>query len=290
MMMFGPILLAGCLAVRAASGWITAGDLAPEFPGLETVASDTALVLAPSPGVARVLHLAELEKIAARLQVEAPRREICIQRAVAPPDPVRMLAAMHAVLPEARVEILDFSRRPIPEGDMEFPLEGLREGPAGCFWSGHVRYAGNHLVPIWARVAVKVTLPRVVAAADLQPGQALTGDLVRHEMRDAFPSAAAFPQSAGQVVGRSARVLIRAGSVIRLDQLEASKEVRIGDTVRVDVWNGSAHLKLDARAEASGTLGQMIPVRNPDSQKRFLARVAGKGRVSVGISREEQDP
>ena len=66
-------------------------------------------------------------------------------------------------------------------------------------------------------------------------------------------------------------------------------EVRIGETVRVEVWNGAAHLKLEARAEASGALGQMIPVRNPDSQKRFLARVEGRSRVSVGIAREEQD-
>ena len=288
-MMFGAILLAGCLAVRAGSGLITAGDLAPAFPSLETVPPDTPLGLAPSPGVARVLHLAELEKIAARFQVEAPRREICVQRAVAPPDPARMLAAMQAVLPGGHVEILDFGRRPIPEGDLEFPRAGLREGPAGCFWSGNVRYAGNRLFPIWARVAVSVRLPRVVAAADLPPGHEITSELVREETRDVFPSAAGFPQSAGQVVGKSPRVPIRAGSVIRADQLEATTEVRIGETVRVEVWNGAAHLKLEARAEASGALGQMIPVRNPDSQKRFLARVEGKGRVSVGISGEEQD-
>jgi flagella basal body P-ring formation protein FlgA len=282
----GPILLAGCLALHTASDQITAGDLAPEFPALETVPLDTPLALAPSPGVSRVMHLAELEKIAARLQVAAPHREICVQRAVAPPEPARLLAAMQAVLPEGHVQILDFSRRPVPEGDLEFPLAGLREGPVGSFWNGTIRYAGNRQFPIWARVAVSVKLPRVVAAADLQPGREITRDLVRDETRDAFPSAAGFPQSAGQVVGKSARIFIRSGAIIRSEQLEASKDVRIGETVRVDVWSGGAHLKLEARAEASGALGQMIPVRNPDSQKRFLARVEGKGRVSIGISRE----
>jgi flagella basal body P-ring formation protein FlgA len=283
------ILLAGCLAVRAASGLITAGDLAPEFAGLETVPPDTPLGLAPAPGVARVLHLAELEKISARLQVEAPRREICIERAVAPPDPARMLATMQRVLPEARIEILDYSRRPIPEGDLEFRREGLREGSAGCFWSGNVRYAGSLLFPIWARVTVRVKLPRVVAAADLLPGHEVTGDLVRVETRDAFPAAGEFPQSADQVIGRSPRAFIRAGSVIRVDQLEARKDVRSGETVRVDIWNGAAHLKLDARAEGSGTIGQTIPVRSLDSQKRFLARVDGKDHVSIGVSIGEQD-
>jgi flagella basal body P-ring formation protein FlgA len=287
MILFPQILLAGCLALRAASGLITAGDLAAEFPGLETVPPDTALALAPWPGVARVMRIAELDKIAARLRVEPPRREICVQEQVAPPDPGRMLAAMQAVLPEARIEILDFSHRPIPEGNLEFSRGGLREGPAGCFWSGNVRYATNRLFPIWARVAVSAKLPRVIATADLEPGRDITLDLVREETRDVFPLAA-FPQSAAQIVGQSARVFIRAGSVIRADQLEAAKQVRAGETVRVDVWNGAAHLKLDARAEASGFLGQTISVRNPESQKRFLARVEGKGIVSVGISREEQ--
>lgn len=283
------VLLSGCLALRAAAGFITAADLVPAFPGLETVPADTPLALAPAPGVPRVLHAAELEKIAARLHVEAPLREICIERTVAPPDPTKMLAAMQKALPEARIEILDFSHRPIPEGELEFPRAGLHEGPSGCFWSGSVRYAGGRLFPIWARVTVRVTLPRVVAAADLQAGQALTLDLLRNERREIFPSAGEFPQSANQVVAKSPRVFIRAGSVIRADQLEDAKEVRIGDTVRVDVWNGAAHLKLEARAEATGSLGQMIPVRNPESQKRFLARVEGKDKVSVGISGGERD-
>jgi flagella basal body P-ring formation protein FlgA len=294
MIPFPYILLAGCLAVRAGSAFINAGDLAPEFPALETVLPDTPLALAPAPGAARVLHLAELEKIPARLRVEAPGREICIQRPVAPPDPARLLAAMQAVLLEARIEILDFSRRPAPEGEIEFSRGGLHEGPAGCFWSGNVRYAGNHLFPIWARVAVSVKFPRVIAAVDLAPGREITPDLVREETRDVFPLAAGFPQSASQVVGRSPRLFIRGASVIRADQLEAAKEVRTGETVRVDVWNGAAHLKLEARAEASGVLGQTIPVRNPETQKRFLARVEGKKRVSVGGSaaaafKEEED-
>src|SRR5262249_47925158 len=141
--------------------------------------------------------------------------------------------------------------------------------------------------PIWARVAVSLKLPRVVAAVDLQPGREITADLVRDDMCDAFPTVTGFPQSTDKVLGKSARIFIRAGSIIRTEQLEASKEVRIGEMVRVDVWNSAAHLKLEARAEASGALGQMIPVRNPDSQKHFLARVEGKRRVSVGISREE---
>jgi hypothetical protein len=75
-----------------------------------------------------VFRLPELATIAANFHLDAPQTEICIQRDVAPPDPSRLLAAMQRTLPEAHIEILEFSRRPIPEGEMEFPRAGLREG------------------------------------------------------------------------------------------------------------------------------------------------------------------
>jgi len=83
MIPFPYIPLAGCVTVRTGSAFISVGDLAPEFPGLQTVPADTPIMLAPSPGVARVFHLAGLEKIATRLQVGPPGRDICIQRLAA---------------------------------------------------------------------------------------------------------------------------------------------------------------------------------------------------------------
>jgi hypothetical protein len=41
------------------------------------------------------------------------------------------------------------------------------------------------------------------------------------------------------------------------------------------------------RPKASGAVGETIPVRNPESHKRFAARVEGKGRVSVGSCRRQ---
>jgi flagella basal body P-ring formation protein FlgA len=286
MIAFPSILLASCLAVNPALDHVTAGDLAPLFPGLETVPADTPLAPAPVPGVARVFRVAELEAFAASFHLSAPRGEICVQRMVAPPDPARLLAAMQKTLPAAQIEILDYSRHPIPEGEIEFPLSGLRDGPAGAYWSGNVRYAGNRLFSIWAKVAASVKVRRVVALSDLQPGSTITAGQVREELRAEFPAFGDFPESANQVAGETARVPIRAGSTIRAAQLEPPKLVLKGETVRVDVWSPAAHLKLEAQAEGSGALGQTIPLRNLTSQKRFLARVEGKGRVTVNDSGE----
>src|ERR1035438_7661066 len=44
---------------------------------------------------------------------------------------------------------------------------------------------------------------------------------------------------------------------------------------------GDFRSELDAQAEGSGALHETIPVLNTTSKRRFLARVEGKGRVSV---------
>jgi flagella basal body P-ring formation protein FlgA len=72
--------------------------------------------------------------------------------------------------------------------------------------------------------------------------------------------------------------------------LENPKAVVRGDTVTVDFRNGATHLELAARAEASGAVGDTIAVLNPDSHKRFLARVEGKGRVSAGSASGKVTP
>jgi flagella basal body P-ring formation protein FlgA len=227
--------------------------------------------------------------MATRFHVDAPGQEICVERTVHAPDPDQVLAAMRKVLPAAKIEILELSRHPIPDGELEFKLDGLREGPAGTFWNGNIRYGENHTLPVWVRLSIHVSVPRVIATADLAPGQAISAEMIRVEYRDEFPGHKDYAQSADQVLGRLPRGPLHSGAAVRVGQLEAPKDVVVGETVRVDVWDGAAHLKLEARAEATGTRGQTIPVRNLDSQKRFLARVDGKGRVSIGDPAAEDD-
>ena len=274
--------LAGCLAVQAGSDHILAGDLAAAFPAWGGIAPTTSLALAPAPGVQRVLHLVELRVMAARWNVTPPPdKEICFTRPVTAPDPVRLLAAMQKQLPGARIEVLDFSRQPVPEGELEFPIGGLRQAPGGGYWNGYVTYAGNRRFVLWAKVKVLATAPRVIAVESLQPGHAVDAAQLRLEMRDEFPGAGSFAASIEQAAGRVPRRAIAAGTPLRVEWLEAPKEVMRGDTVRVEVVMGGARLEFEAQAEASGAIGDTIAVLNPVSKKRFPARVDGKGKVSV---------
>ena len=286
--MMPPVLfaLAGCLAVNASHQSILPGDLLPAFPAMAGLPPDTAVAAAPAPGVARVFRAPELRMLGARFHIEAPAADrICVWRPVYPLQPERLREAMRRSLPDARVELLDYSRQPAPEGDLEFPLSGLRpslwDASAAVLWMGEVRFAGRRRFGIWARAKVAVHVRRVLATADLHPDKPITPGEVRAVEREESFTAEPYPASVEEVAGKCPQVAIRAGSAIRAAQLQPARDVLRGDAVVVEVRNGAARLKLEARAEGSGAAGDTIVVQNPESHRRFRARVEGKGLVSV---------
>ncbi len=283
MITLASVALAGCLAVSAGSDQITTRDLIPAFPGIDAAMPDQPVALAPAAGVQRVFRLPELRRLAARLNISGePKGELCFERPIAPLDGAHVLAVMRKQLPEAKIEILEYSRLSVPEGDLEFPLNGLHSMPSGGIWSGSVRYGGGHRLAVWARVKIAMIAPRVIAVEDLKPGRVIEASQVRLDMREDFPAPNVYVAEIEQATGKVLEHPVAAGTVLRSQWLEEPKEVVRGDMVQVEVWVGGAHLKLPAVAEGSGSTGQSIPVRNIESRKRFWAKVVGKGQVSVG--------
>jgi flagella basal body P-ring formation protein FlgA len=276
------LAVAGCLAIGSDTDGVLVRDIAPAFASGAALPLETVVSLAPAPGVVRRFDLPELRRIAARLGLPEPAREVCVERRAAPPDPARILDAMRAALPEARIELIDYGRHPVPDGALEFPRAGLRRAGAAAAWTGFVRYGGRHRFALWARVKVSVAATRVIAISDLRPGRPIDAASVRIETRDEFPSPDPFPAALEEVAGRLPRRAIRAGTAIASSWLAASNAVARGDAVQVEVREGGATLQFTAQAQASGAVGQTIPVLNTMSKKRFQARVDAPGRVSVG--------
>jgi flagella basal body P-ring formation protein FlgA len=258
---------------------IRAGDLAARFPEWAAVPPETPLALAPAPGVQRVLRVLELRRMAERWSVSSvPVSDVCVTRPVAVSNAEQLLAAMRKELPAAHIEMLDFSRQPAPQGTLAFPVTGLRQGPSGGYWSGYVTYGGNHRFTLWARVKVTVATPRVVATQDLKPNMTLDTAALRVEMRDEVP-AAGFVSTVEEVAGKVSRRAIPAGTALRTEFLEPAKVVLRGDTVQVEAVRGGVQLSLECVADASGAVGDIIPILNPVSKRRFPARVEAKGQV-----------
>jgi flagella basal body P-ring formation protein FlgA len=291
MMPLAILAAVSCLTVSSGSDQILAGDFAAAISGLTVPSPEIPVALAPAPGVQRVFRAAELRRMAVHFGWSGePDADICMERPVTPPNPAHFLAAMRKAMPEADIAILDYGRQPIPAGEILFLTSGLRPGPAGALWTGYVLYAGTRRFATWARVKVLVSVTHVVARVDLEPGQTITAEQVRAETRMEYPPSMPLLASAAEAVGKWPRTAIHTGTEMRAAMLENARAVVRGDTVTVDVFDGGAHLELKATAEGSGAVGETVPILNPDSHKRFQARVEGIGRVSVGAPPGKVNP
>src|SRR5208283_5944929 len=168
MMPLALLAVAGCLAVAPEADRIVARDLAAVYPELAAAAGDTALEPAPAPGFTRIFRGPELRRLAARFALpEPPDHEVCVTRKTAPVDPARLVDAMERSLPEARIELLDYSRQPVPEGPFHFDPRALRGSPAAAIWPGWVEFAARRRFSVWAKAKLNLKVRRVLAVADL---------------------------------------------------------------------------------------------------------------------------
>jgi len=281
----------GCLPLDPAARRITAADMAPAWPALAALPPGTPLAGAPVPGVERGFPPSELRRLGLRLGVGGePAAPVCVHIPTAPPDPAEWLAAMRQSLAEAhgedaRVELLDYSRYPVPAGRPVFPAGTLQ---ASGRWTGYIPYGDSRRFQLWARVRARVLTRRVVAAERLCAGCVIAASQVRLESLEAAPGAGIYAASPEEVVGRVARRAVAAGTPVLRSLLGDAPLVRRGDMVKVEVRQGAASLRLEARAEADGRRGDRIPVRNPETGKRFLVRVEAQGRAAAGEGGESR--
>jgi flagella basal body P-ring formation protein FlgA len=165
---------------------------------------------------------------------------------------------------------------------LEFPVSGLRATPWGAIWNGSLRYAANRRQPVWAKVKASVSGERVVAATDLAALHRVYAAQLRLETAEMFPTEAPV-RSIEAVGGRVLRRAVPAGTPLHESWFDAPRDIERGDKVRVEVRCGGALIEIETEAQASGSAGQIIPLRNEASKKSFRATVEGKGRASLGL-------
>jgi hypothetical protein len=179
------------MAIGAGSDRVLLRDLAPAFPDLAAEAMDSPVALAPMPGVQRNFDFAELRRLAARLKLADPVREVCVTRRAAVLEPTRILEALRAQMPAAQIELLDYTRGPVPEGELEFSRNGVAPGAPAGVWSGAVRYAEGRRFPIWAKVRI---------TADVNRGEMVHVEVHSGAALVAFDAEAQSSGAAGQTI------------------------------------------------------------------------------------------
>jgi flagella basal body P-ring formation protein FlgA len=277
----------GCIVVD--SDVITGADLAMADALFAGLPGSQSVGFAPSPGVRRVFSIPELRRLAERASlVGKPVREICVERRTTEPDHGAALAAMHESLPGAHIEIVELSRHAVPGGKLVFPVSQLsRNREIPLLWRGRVEYGDNGVAPIWAKVNVSVTVDVVIATEDLRPGQVITAGQLRSETYQGPPLWDRAISTVAGAVGQLPRSRIPAGSRIPGSLLVRPWDVSRGDTVRVEVRVGAAHISLQAKAASGGRRGDTIQLRNESSGKLFRALVEGPGHAVVMSGRPQ---
>ncbi len=241
-------------------------DLAAADPAFAGIAPGLFVGQAPAPGVQRVMRAVELAQIARAHGLDAgSSAPLCFEWRLATMESGQIVAAMRRSpgLASSKIELIEVDRRPAPRGEIVFPAAGLVQSSAvdavnGIVWRGYVQYALNRKFPIWAKVKISVVTNRIIATRSLRAGDAIGADDVRMENYEGFSFHSTAATRMEEVVG-----------------------VKKGDTVEVKVEDGNVTFRCEARAEAAGRRGEIIPVRNPVSGKTFRAKVEAPGKVTV---------
>ena len=130
---------------------IMGADLAREHPSFSSIAADLDLGPSPLAGARRTFAYFEVERIARDRGVlleAGAKREACFARTTVQLSEEQLRRAL-AVPPE--IQILDFSRGPLPVGRLEF---AERERERSGWWRGRWLYGDHRSVPIWVRLSL----------------------------------------------------------------------------------------------------------------------------------------
>lgn len=276
-----------CLAITTER--ITAHDFAAALPAFAGIAASTPLGYAPTPGARRIFRAEEITALAKRYGAAASGDlDLCFEWPLEPLDKERVLAAMRKGLnlDGAQIEIIELSRFPVPRGTLEFTREklgapALASGKVPVVWRGSVIYGDNRRFAVWARVNITARVQVVVAAQDIKAGKAITPSQLRVEITESYPPSENVASAIEQVSGKTSRRPIGAGSQIWIHTLDAPPDVDRGNLVEVEVLSGAARLGFTGKAESAGRTGDLIQVRNLNSNKIFQARVCGKNKTIV---------
>lgn len=176
--------LAACIAIEGAS--ITAADLARGAASFKSAPPAEVVAPAPGPGARRTFATRELRMLARRFALPEERfTPVCFELRTEPLLRERVMDAVRAAAGTAAVELIDYSRTPVPPGTLEFTASRAE------VWAGRVRYAENRSIPVWARVR---------GATDIGRGDTVAVEAVAGGARVVITARAETPGSVGDMI------------------------------------------------------------------------------------------
>lgn len=136
---------------------------------------------------------------------------------------------------------------------------------------------------LFVPVRVRRSQTVLVLARGIAPGEAITADAFVAERRDASRIVGAAVADPAQAVGRVARRMLSAGSVLASTDLVAQRLIRRGDNVALVSRRGGVEVRVAGKALADGGENERVTVENLSS-RRVVQGVVGPG-GDVWVSR-----
>jgi flagellar basal body P-ring formation protein FlgA len=126
---------------------------------------------------------------------------------------------------------------------------------------------------------VIVYRPVAIARRDLSRGTLIASDDLTLEILDMSQYRQGFSREPKDIVGKELKYPVTKGSTFRTSVLDSPLVIKRGDDVSVEALAGSIQVVAKGTAVSDGRLGQMIRVRNTQSERILSAKVIGHGKV-----------
>jgi flagella basal body P-ring formation protein FlgA len=124
----------------------------------------------------------------------------------------------------------------------------------------------------------------VIPAHDIARGEVIAKADLSYGTLPSTSSVSGLITSVGDLEGREARRLLRAGETVRVDDVRRPILVTKGSTVTMTFELPGVSLTAIGRAVSEGGLGESVTVLNPVSYRQITATVTGAGQVKAGGS------
>ena len=271
---------------------VTAGDLARVIPAFSGAPPGAEILYAPAPGVAREMGSQELERLAARQgigpggasggpeRVRIVRRLRRLEEGEAVAALAAALAVRYRIPPEdVAIEMVGFVAPLVPAGELSFRAgESFRKGGELAAVPLTWRTPEGRSATLWLRARLTLRGRYAVVTRTLAPGTRLEpGDVAERE-------GALEPErwigSASEAVGHTLARRLAAGEKIPRAFLAASRVER-GAVLELRVAGGGVELRVPARAEQGGRIGDRVALRNLETGRRVTATLTGAGVAEV---------
>ncbi len=174
------VLLAAASCVPVEGDKIQMADLAKAIPEFSAAPGTEPIGLAPAPRVRRTFFWRELDRLGKEHGIQVPAGAVaCFEGASEMLTEARVREALVGAPhdPQATFTVLEFSRYPLPHGELEFGPPPWTDGRQPVIWRGRLNYGVRRSVTVWARVKLEAPPREVergeVVAVEVRSGSAL---------------------------------------------------------------------------------------------------------------------